>query len=234
MDPYEGPFSRFRRPGEKNYKRCVQCGEPCPGRRTSYCSNACVHEWRLRTDPGYMRACVFDRDQGVCALCGRDCHELRIQVKNLWNAFHDDGKRQNRLWSWLVRWKFHFKVSSSHVWDGKSWEKRLVAGIPGRFRVTKLVFELHLASVWQADHIQPVVEGGGLCGLENLATLCLWCHRRKTSEQARRRAHEKRNVRREKSTVGGGSRPTGDEEGSRAEEVPGSGDVRGVQDDLGC
>ncbi|HEY0784653.1 MAG TPA: HNH endonuclease signature motif containing protein [Acidobacteriaceae bacterium] len=44
-------------------------------------------------------------------------------------------------------------------------------------------------SLWDADHIVPVVEGGGECDLENLRTLCLHCHRVVTRAlQARRRA----------------------------------------------
>jgi hypothetical protein len=34
----------------------------------------------------------------------------------------------------------------------------------------------------------PVEEGGGCCGLEGYQTLCVVCHKRKTAEQARRRA----------------------------------------------
>lgn len=34
----------------------------------------------------------------------------------------------------------------------------------------------HRVTLWDMDHILPVVEGGGECGLENLRTLCLWCH----------------------------------------------------------
>jgi hypothetical protein len=29
---------------------------------------------------------------------------------------------------------------------------------------------------WQVDHLVPVIEGGGTCGLENLRTLCTPCH----------------------------------------------------------
>ena len=36
--------------------------------------------------------------------------------------------------------------------------------------------------LWQADHIVPVAEGGGECGLENFRTLCDGCHRRATSD----------------------------------------------------
>ncbi|MDP2998030.1 MAG: HNH endonuclease signature motif containing protein [Bryobacterales bacterium] len=47
--------------------------------------------------------------------------------------------------------------------------------------------------LWDADHIIPVVEGGGECDLSNIRTLCLKCHRRATAElrdhlRARRRA----------------------------------------------
>ena len=30
--------------------------------------------------------------------------------------------------------------------------------------------------LWEVDHIKPVSEGGGLCGLDNLRTLCTPCH----------------------------------------------------------
>lgn len=45
---------------------------------------------------------------------------------------------------------------------------------------------------WEADHIVPVVEGGGLCGLENYRTLCLACHRAETAALAARRALARR------------------------------------------
>lgn len=32
-------------------------------------------------------------------------------------------------------------------------------------------------SLWDADHILPVCEGGGECDLENIRTLCLACHK---------------------------------------------------------
>jgi len=35
---------------------------------------------------------------------------------------------------------------------------------------------------WDADHIKPVVEGGGECGFENYRTLCIPCHKAVTRE----------------------------------------------------
>lgn len=42
--------------------------------------------------------------------------------------------------------------------------------------------------LWQADHITPVIEGGGECGLDNFRTLCTRCHKEETAALARRRA----------------------------------------------
>ncbi len=45
-----------------------------------------------------------------------------------------------------------------------------------------------IARVWyEVDHIVPVCEGGGECGLENLRTLCRPCHLAQTKQLAARR-----------------------------------------------
>lgn len=46
---------------------------------------------------------------------------------------------------------------------------------------------------WDADHIVPVVEGGGECGIQNIRTLCIPCHAKETAklrERMRERRHE--------------------------------------------
>ena len=35
-------------------------------------------------------------------------------------------------------------------------------------------------NLWHADHINPVFNGGGEATIENIQTLCVACHRRKT------------------------------------------------------
>ena len=37
-------------------------------------------------------------------------------------------------------------------------------------------------SLWDAEHILPVTEGGGECDLDNIRTLCLRCHRSVTAQ----------------------------------------------------
>lgn len=45
---------------------------------------------------------------------------------------------------------------------------------------------------WEADHIVPVIEGGGCCGLDNYQTLCLRCHKDETRLLAGNRAMDRK------------------------------------------
>jgi 5-methylcytosine-specific restriction endonuclease McrA len=120
-------------------------------RRRTFCSEYCVHQWRLRSDPGYLRDHVFLRDRGVCALCETDAVAAYAGLKR------SRGRvRQEQLEMWGLR-----SVNSRR-------------------------------SLWDADHIRPVAEGGGECDLENLRTLCLPCHREVTADLRRRLARATR------------------------------------------
>jgi hypothetical protein len=50
-------------------------------RRRTFCSDYCVHQHRLRTDPGYLRDQVFARDRGRCALCHADTVAIYTALK---------------------------------------------------------------------------------------------------------------------------------------------------------
>lgn len=47
--------------------------------------------------------------------------------------------------------------------------------------------KMNRRTLWDADHIVPVVEGGGECDLSNIRTLCLRCHREVTQALRERR-----------------------------------------------
>ncbi|MBV8208146.1 MAG: HNH endonuclease [Acidobacteria bacterium] len=66
---------------------CRWCGtEVRPPRRT-FCGETCVHHWRMRTSPAYVREQVFRRDRGVCALCGEDTMARSRSLRKLpWRA----------------------------------------------------------------------------------------------------------------------------------------------------
>jgi len=44
----------------------------------------------------------------------------------------------------------------------------------------KLWVKKHGGGLWDADHIIPVKDGGGMCGLDNIRTLCIMCHKNVT------------------------------------------------------
>ena len=81
---------------------CRRCGAAVPTGRFTFCTDACVHEWKLRTDPGYLREQVFARDRGVCAQCGVDTEALRRDKRKLdYNArrqFEKDWGYRRHLW----------------------------------------------------------------------------------------------------------------------------------------
>lgn len=114
--------------GPNGRSLCRQCGQEVPKGFRTFCGNQCVSEWRTRTDAGFARLMVFQRDKGVCAVCFVD-------------VFSQSGRTPRSSGS---------------------------------------------GDLWQADHIKPVVEGGGECGLENLRTLCTGCHKAATAALRKR------------------------------------------------
>jgi 5-methylcytosine-specific restriction protein A len=48
---------------------------------------------------------------------------------------------------------------------------------------------------WDADHIVPVIEGGGECGVEGYRTLCIPCHKAETKALRGRMANREREKR---------------------------------------
>lgn len=110
-------------------------------RRRTFCSVYCVHQWRLRTDPGYLRDQVFARDRGVCQLCQADTLAIYAALKRA------RGKA---------------RIAGLSLYGMKSITSR--------------------RSLWDADHIRPVAEGGGQCDLDNIRSLCLPCHREVTAQ----------------------------------------------------
>ena len=50
------------------------------------------------------------------------------------------------------------------------------------------------------DHIIPVIEGGGSCGLDNLRLLCKICHKKETKALAKRRKEKRDLIKNENSS----------------------------------
>jgi len=71
-----GWVGRTKERGAHGRGICRWCRTEVPQGRRTFCSDSCVHEWRLRTDPGYLRRQVFARDRGLCAVCGLNTIEF--------------------------------------------------------------------------------------------------------------------------------------------------------------
>ena len=156
---------------------CRRCRQEVPRGRRSFCSEACVHEWRVRSDPGYARDAVERRDRGVCAICGLDTRRLELRLRQaLAGRSRAPGwLRRAAAEAGVVRWKWELSRAF-----------RLVSTRPLMERFEAMGFS-RKAALWEADHALPVVEGGGSCGLENLRTLCRPCHVDETRRLRRRR-----------------------------------------------
>jgi 5-methylcytosine-specific restriction endonuclease McrA len=140
-----------------------------------------VHEWKIRTDTTYLRRRIFERDHGVCGACGLDTVAMLAQLKELrvqdWCAREQvDSKR-------CTRWARPYV----HPFRGELARRNYPTMVERAIELGLGASEWSLErSLWQADHIVPVSEGGGECGLDNIRTLCWKCHRAETAKLAER------------------------------------------------
>lgn len=150
---------RFIGPGQ-----CRWCGGEVKRPRRTWCSDACVAEYKA-VQPEGLRAAAHARDKGLCALCGRDCDALARSIQGrLDGAYTEDRQLQRRATRW----------------------RRLLQ----RLGVPVMGFELR-RSLWDADHRVPLAEGGPNT-LENIRTACWPCHKGETAQLAGRLAQARR------------------------------------------
>lgn len=162
---------------------CRRCGEEVPKGRLTFCGEACIHEWKLRTDPGYLRNQVEKRDRGRCGRCGvrpqawSDHHGIAGKLADV----QRDIDRANGMSKLDADAWFLIRAKAIHErWDELFGVLRGLGYVDGR------------GHWWEADHVVAVVEGGGQCGIDNLQTLCLRCHKAKTRAMHRARAKGRR------------------------------------------
>ena len=70
---------------------CRWCGAPVKPPRRTWCSEACIDEYLIRSFQGFVRARLFKRDHGVCQNCGLDCDALKTELLRLRQAGGSDG-----------------------------------------------------------------------------------------------------------------------------------------------
>jgi len=169
--------------GPNGRRLCRWCGEEVPTSRHYWCSQECVQEFYIASgSSGWVIPNVYERDRGVCALCGLDTDQIQRIIERI-------VQRRYR-----GRWREHYWTQTEEqsqqrfARDKRLKERnerilrRLYEKYPWAFHRygTPLSLNPLTRSLWEADHIVPVSEGGGACGLDNYRTLCLPCHKAET------------------------------------------------------
>lgn len=212
-DPYLGPprglnlHARTQILPWRGKGRCTWCGiTPLPGRRTAWCSDSCKSEGYLRMSSSHVRTLVERRDRGVCSGCGFDAglaeriltrlkyaaratrEQIRVADAAQWTTWLNTVWRKS---SWIPgrdaieRFAEHYQPAvSAQLVDIDQTQQLLWHVWTERTKMT--------TSLWEADHVLPVAEGGGACGLDGFRTLCMICHRKETAALAKRRAAARR------------------------------------------
>jgi 5-methylcytosine-specific restriction protein A len=177
--------------------KCRFCGGDIPpkSRRRAWCSEACHDEGWVRASGSFARMKVAKRDAGKCEECRTDTRLIMRAYREAAQIDHDGGTYRCRT--------CETELTTAGVCCG-FWPEFVearaarAAVIAEAEKLGFTAFDFYMArwrdedALWQMDHRIPVVEGGGTCGLDNLRTLCLPCHRKATAMLAARRVHARR------------------------------------------
>jgi len=136
-------------------------------RYRAWCSNKCSRNAEIRTYSDHARTALRKREQGVCKCCGEDTtlldHELRLlQSAIKWD--NDLLPEQRRLYKHVL-------------------ETLLTAMKAVGYNCSPKCYAW--STLWQMDHILEHADGGTL-DPDNLQTLCIPCHKKKTKQYMRK------------------------------------------------
>ena len=158
---------------------CRKCGGDLTGRRRTFCSERCIHTWKIASNPGYARDQVRLRDHGICVMCHPNQQQLiataRAEVQACMDACFP-----------LIRKSRELKIFAKSV-----------SFMLAPYRAVRPEAK-GFGHAWEMDHSRAVIEGGGVPEdltnvtaeelLSKLRSLCLSHHSEQTKALAARRA----------------------------------------------
>lgn len=141
-----------------------------------------------------------DAERGTCRWCGaailHESGEKRgaVNRRRRWHpacveAYEESDPREARR---RVRQRDRGRCAACGL-DTLGLRRQIGRGRGSTRRLRALGFRPR-TSLWELDHIVPLVDGGGH-DLANLQTLCMPCHKRKTAHEAERRGAARRAAR---------------------------------------
>lgn len=175
--------------------RCRWCGNEVQAPRRTWCSDACVEQYTLLTDPAKFRPYVFERAHGRCQLCNVDLAR-RQRLIDAWTS-----RVAPIVWSGVVAPRARLRTiyvpvrqriggtrlsfEDTHVYVYEPVERRDARQEQARRLVRVLArYRIKVGSpCWEIDHVEPLADGGSH-SLANLRLLCCACHRSVTAAQA--------------------------------------------------
>lgn len=148
---------------------CKWCRAALTGCGKRYCSQGCQLEYEVRRNWNLAKWEVEKRDRGVCSACGVDTYAVHAPLLRLC------ATRYHNIPNALKNEAMRLYEEEAAPLRQQGWNVPTIWHIGAH------------NTFFDVDHILPVVEGGGGCGLDNLRTLCHPCHKRMTAELAARR-----------------------------------------------
>jgi hypothetical protein len=157
--------------------RYVRCHNEVPKGRRTWCSDECVHQYRLRSHWSYARSHLRGREKGICQFCATDTRKLKSALMKPWKG----AVKLCRQRGWeknLHRHKEFALLAGEYARVAADLSAKGFHGfapeLPKHWRPRKHWKEP--SDLWQADHIVPVSLGGDH-EPSNLRTLCQPCHK---------------------------------------------------------
>lgn len=170
--PSKIQYDRSRYPKQPEKKKCRGCHADVPKGRSSWCSDKCYDTY----EPKRVRWFCWQRDKGVCHCC--KCNTARLQKRyeaaRHWTPPNQHFYFQNGI---FLRETYDTALKIAHRHE-RQWE---IAARKRRDRMSAEGWPGVCRDWWEMDHVLPYSEGG-LTVLENVRTLCVLCHKKRTKK----------------------------------------------------